>query len=679
VQILIKIFELLHPVDRFYASQTCKRFFEISEHYKFTDDSKLSITKTTFNDNFEPAKDFLMSFRSFPNISFTEVEFNDSQKFWLKHGEAVESLTINSCDITVRKLKSILNQTTNLRQLKIQDSRELFMSGRLFEENDMMMESVESLCLPKNRYLSDSLFSRITRVMPNLSSLDLSSNSISFHRGLYKKFYPKHIDEETGSESVFTFHFIRKFIEKRADKIKKLNFNSTLIDGNTLESLSEIENLKLDSLHLRQCDQLTNDGFISLIKTQPNITHLDLTFSVRITDPSLMVICENLKLLKVLKVRRCRALTDVSVKMISELPELETLDISECDLITSASILEGIASKKNEVLKELYMSALNICENTIAKVTENIPNLTVLDLSFCFNHVDDVGVQLILKNLVWLRELNLDLCERISDGGLTGMAMKEKLEDFETSKNQDIAEVKPEPIVSGSIMMPEPSRQPMFKISLRSKAEEEIVSDANRKRAMMQMAVEINLEEQVSSNFSIARLRGLRILKLGSCNKISDVSMIFNFKLPELREINISKCQQISVVGIKALVENCPALEIVNLSECHTINDKCIELITTKLPRLTHLNISRCFQLTDYSLDYIALNCRRIRELNVLGCRNMSDEPHLRLANATSLKDISFSKPGPYGEMSSYIPPAPRILSSSRNSFPLPLPLPFRY
>lgn len=140
------------------------------------------------------------------------------------------------------------------------------------------------------------------------------------------------------------------------------------------------------------------------------------------------------------------------------------------------------------------------------------------------------------------------------------------------------------------------------------------------------------------------------------------------------------RCQQISIIGIKALVENCSSLEIVNLSECHNISDKCIELIATKLPRLTNLNISRCFQLTDFSLDYIAMNCKRIRELNVSGCRNMSDEPHLRLANASSLRNISFSKPGPYSGPSGPIPPAPRMFSSaSRNSFPMALPLPFRY
>lgn len=678
-QILIKIFEFLHPADRFFASQTCKRFLEVSDHYKFIDDSQLKFSKIMFSDNTAPVKSFTQSFRSFSNLSFLDVEFNECQKFWQKHGELVESLTIDSCDITVRKLKMILNETSNLVHLKIQNSRELFMSGRLFDENDFLLEHLTSLSLPNNRYLSDSLFSRMTKVMPKLSSLDLNSNSISFHRGLYKKFYPINADDEDGSESVFTFHFIRKFVKNRADKIKELNFNSTLIDGNALETLSEIDDLHLTTLHLRQCDQLTNDGFISLIKVQPFLTHLDLTFSVRITDPSLIEICESLKSLKVLKLRRCRALTDVSVKMVVDLPLLEVLDISECEALTSAAIINGIASSKNEVLKEFYLSALNICENTIRKIAENIPNLLVLDLSFCFNHVDDVSIQMILKNLVLLRELNLDLCERISDAGLTGMSMKQKMENLDKKNDEEHVEEKCEPIVSGSIILPEPPRSQHFKISLRTKAEEEIVGDAMKKNAMMQMAMEINLQDQESSNYSIARLRGLRVLKLGSCNKISDVSLIYNFKLPELKEINLSKCQQISIVGIKALVENCPSLEVLNLSECHNISDKCIELIARKLPRLTTLNISRCFQLTDFSLDYIALYCKRIRELNVLGCRYMSDEPHLRLANADSLKNISFSKPGPYSDASAPIPPPPRMQSSSRNSFPFPLPLPFRY
>lgn len=580
----------------------------------------MNFTKTSFADNEYPTKNFLQSFRQFRSISFTDVEFGECQNFWIKLGADIENLSLSFCDITERKLTLIIRQVKNLKSLKIENCRELFMSGRLFDDAMPPLVSVTTLSLAQNRYLSDSLFNRIIKVIPNLESLDLSGCHISFHKGLYKKFYPASKEDEP-SESVLTFHFLNKFIEREFEKIKELNFNSTLIDGNTLIMLSEVKNLKLDALHLRSCDQLTNDGIISLINVQTNLQHLDFTYSMRLTDQSLIKICEVLKNLKILKLRRCRALTDLGVKNLIDLPQLQILDISECESITSAGILEGIASKNNPNIRELYVSALNICENTIVKISENFLNLRVLDLSFCFNHLNDFGVQMIFKNLLLLRELNLDLCDKISDAGLTGLGMKDKINDHEMdeekSENDDSVKkgsVSQVPIQNQMINIQQVDNGiHRMKISLRTKAEEEIVKDAIRKKQMMEMCEQINFEDQDSSNYSLSRLSGLLVFKIGRCNRISDVSLIYNLRLPELKEINLSKCQQISIVGIKALVENCPSLEVIDLSECHNINDKCIELITRKLHRLAKLNIQGCHQLTDFSLDYIALYCTRIK------------------------------------------------------------------
>lgn len=618
----------------------------------------MDFKKLTFDDKSALGRTFLKSFRSFPNVQFNEVEVNECGEFFKRFGADIETLSIVSCDISERKLQSILQSTKSLRQLQIQQCSDLFISGRFLTESNLLLENVTCLSLALNRHLTDLLFNRITQAMPNLSSLDLSGNTISFHKGLHKKFYPGSHDEECGSKTVFTSFFIQKFLRERASKIKELTFNSTLIDGNALQSLAEnCSEMQLESLFLKSCDQLTNDGIISFIDVQRNLQVLDLSLSVRLTDLALMHICECLKNLKVLKVRRCRALTDISVKLVVDLPQLEVLDISECEAITSAALIDGIASKRNELMKELYLSALNISEAAIVKVSENFPNLRVLDLSYCIHIIDDVCLQAILKNLTLLRELNLSLCERISDEGLTGMGMVEKIEDLNAIKEKENEKAHPNIIFAA-----DPSSQPI-RISLQSKAEREIVEDAMRKRAMLRLAKEINLQDQKSSNYSIARLRGLRVLKLSGCNKVSDVSLIYNFKLPELKEINLSKCQQISMQGIKELVENCPALEVVNLSECHNINDKCIELITRKLPRLTTLDITRCHQLTDFSLDYIAVHCKRIRKLNLGGCRHMSDEPNLKLVSVESLRNISNIKGGSEIENPARIPRPPTFSS----------------
>lgn len=186
-----------------------------------------------------------------------------------------------------------------------------------------------------------------------------------------------------------------------------------------------------------------------------------------------------------------------------------------------------------------------------------------------------------------------------------------------------------------------------FKISLRSKAEEEIVNDAKRKKVMLEM-YEHNHTNTDYSGYSINRAKGLTTLTLTACNKITDVSLKYSFELLELRELSLSKCQQISSIGMDSLVKKCPSIEILNLSECHNISDKTVEMITIHLNRLTHLYLERCTQLSDHSLDHIAVNCTALKYLDVRSCRAMCSEPNLRLVNLTTLKHISMSKPGPY-------------------------------
>lgn len=194
----------------------------------------------------------------------------------------------------------------------------------------------------------------------------------------------------------------------------------------------------------------------------------------------------------------------------------------------------------------------------------------------------------------------------------------------------------------------QPLRHP-YQISLRSKAEEDIVNDAKRKKIMLEMCDQtINKEEINCSQYSIRRLKGLRTLNLSSCNRITDVSLKYAFEFLELKTLSLSKCQQVSSIGLDAILTTCPSLEELNLSECHNINDHAIDAITRKLHRLTHMHIERCSQLTDHTLDYIALNCKRLKYLDVRGCRSMCSEPNLRLEHLRSLKRIVMSKPGPY-------------------------------
>ncbi|XP_055316314.1 dynein regulatory complex subunit 6-like [Sitodiplosis mosellana] len=696
MEIILQIMSYLNPGDVLEASLTCRRWFNASLHPKFMSRIQIHFDKLQLNDTHDPSSPlnaFAESMRYYTKIYLNQVDLDQANlEFWHRFGAQFIEIVFNSCDLREKTFNAILKQLTNLESLQINSCRELFMSGRLFK-NACDREAIGAACvnvkrisLCNNRYLSDALFSRIVSTMKNIQYLNLSGCHISFHNALYRKFYPEYVHD--ASESVLTFRYIIQFIEFQANHLRYLDFSETLIDGNALTTMAQVNNLKLEQLDLRSCDQLTSVGICSFVRFQSGLVSLDLSHSVRLTDPSVLEICRTLTQLKTLKIRRCRAITDQSIKEIRLLKHLECLDISECDAITSKGFIEGIANQPNDCMIELHVSALNICELAVIKVAESLPSLRLLDLSFCKNAVTNLAVQIIFKHLTKLRTLNLEFCDMISDAGITGMEMQLQVEKYEQMLNrkqsdsvakslsesnfhmvddaqenndevdQPIEELQHEPMMNHRHSHP-------FHISLRSRAEEDIVNDAKRKKIMLYMCEQPLNKEQINcSPYSIVRLKGLRHLNVASCNRISDVSLKYAFDFIELETLSLSKCQQVSAIGIECVLVKCPSIKVFNLSDCHNLTDHAILMISSQMKRLTHLHIERCSQLTDTTLDYIALNCKRLKLLDVRGCRSMSSEPNLRLENLRSLQQILMSKPGPYMTPFGKQPKAPPMPSA---------------
>lgn len=183
---------------------------------------------------------------------------------------------------------------------------------------------------------------------------------------------------------------------------------------------------------------------------------------------------------------------------------------------------------------------------------------------------------------------------QITDTGITGIQCS-------TSK--------PHVPVSNVYVNPSQTTNGM-KISLRSRAEEEIIADANRKRALLATIENANLTITQNSGYSLLRLKGLRLLNLGGCTKITDISLKYGLAFRELSSLSLSNCQQISFSGIQALLENCPSIENLYLSNCCNINDLTVELIAMKLKRLHLIDIRGCRQLTENNINDIHFHCR---------------------------------------------------------------------
>ncbi|KOC70602.1 F-box/LRR-repeat protein 4 [Habropoda laboriosa] len=636
IDVIIHILSYLSTSDRMSAGLVNRTWREASLAMKFLDQEALVLGRPRADNLNQVIKILQHSIRPFYHFVFREVELKRNMPIWDQYGPHMKSLILLCCDLSEKTLVEVFKCCKSLKVLHIHGCRECLMSGRLLEdENDKKelsetFKNLQELSLGCNRFLSDALFNRLVSICPSLESLSLMGCQISFHYGLYKKFYPQNLTLTEASNSVFTFLNTLHYLRQQAYKLKHLNFGYTLIDGTALATLSALEDLKLESLMLQGCYQLTTEGIKGLAQHQIYLKVLDISFCVRITDASLLHICKNLTKLETLRIRRCRAVTDMGILYIQSLKHLKELDISEDEQLTGDCIIHGLCSshgycniddssivqdidpeninfglpEKNYIVKKtirkekmqiLSASALHLHEESVECISKSFPNLRYLELSSCFNGVTDKTIQMIFKELVHLHTLKISHCVDVSDAGLTGMS----------AGNHEHVE--------------------KIEIGLRSRAEEEIVRDADRKREIMKLCENVAIKpSNTFSGFSMLRLKCLRELDLSGCNKITDVSLKHSFAFPELKILNLSQCQQITHVGLDYLSKNNPAIEDLYLNQCHNISDIGISYVAQRLHRLKRLLIQGCSQLTDHTLESITLYCKSLYYLDTRYCRGMT-------------------------------------------------------
>lgn len=639
LQIIIHILQFLPLSDRISASQVCHLWHMASKDLRLHGSEVVVLQ----DDLTRPLHVFENSLGMFLNFLFKEVELGKKlDKFWDRFCPQMQSLSMYNCVVSEKAFVDILLSCSHLEILYLNGCRELLMSGRVLERADdvnllrMNLVNLRELSLASNRYLSDALFNRFVAIAPNLEDLSLSECQISFNNVLCKRFYPRGISELgniMASESVLTFHNILKYIVSQAGKIQKLRFGHTLIDNSALSQLAEVPALHLRTLHLDSCHQLNNTGILRLTEYQQTLTELNLRNCLRISDVALIAICHNLQNLTILNMQNCHAITNVGVAELHHLKKLVDLNLSHCKEVTGDGIESGLCTFVNTKFRRLFLNALSLDERTVCHIAEYLPGLTHLDLGCCVSAVTDASIQAICHYQVWLRSLKLTSCDKVTDAGLTGMGLTAG--ETEQRKNKSEARELVENEISGMPSIGNGGGQHsdrLHKISLRSRAEQDIVNDAKRKKVILQMCEEQDTEE-VENGFSLARLKGLQELDLCGCNRITDVSLKYAFSFLELRYLNLSHCQQVTHVGISELASKSPSIETLIMSNCHNITDDGVINSVKQWSRLKRLELQGCSQLTGACLTAIGQNCCSLKYLDISGCSGISleESEHLEL------------------------------------------------
>ena len=76
-----------------------------------------------------------------------------------------------------------------------------------------------------------------------------------------------------------------------------------------------------------------------------------------------------------------------------------------------------------------------------------------------------------------------------------------------------------------------------------------------------------------------------------------------------LQNIDLSGCQRVTDMGIKALTSGCKKMERVNVSSCYELSDAAFESLGT-CTSLRSINACGCDRLTDTGLQALAQSAR---------------------------------------------------------------------
>jgi hypothetical protein len=92
-----------------------------------------------------------------------------------------------------------------------------------------------------------------------------------------------------------------------------------------------------------------------------------------------------------------------------------------------------------------------------------------------------------------------------------------------------------------------------------------------------------------------------------------------------LQSIDVSKCWDITDIGLSALGLGCGQLQTINLSDCRSITDIGLSALGHGCGQLRMINLTNCRSITDIGLTALGQGCGQLQTINLSGCRSITD------------------------------------------------------
>ncbi|KAJ6666040.1 hypothetical protein lerEdw1_000944 [Lerista edwardsae] len=518
-------------------------------------------------------------------------------------GPQLHGLCLHGSSLTEACFEELLLACPCLTALNLGGCNSLFMPGTLLSKAETALQAKRSLAnlqelnLSGVRYLSDLTFNRLTGCTPRLAKLSLARCHMTFEFDAY------YGADKYNSSVLLTFRNLLQFVRAQAGSLKALDLSGTSISSQPMASLVRVENLRLEEVALQSCRDLTNEAVSILCQHQPHLTALDLSGCSELSDRAILVVSSRLPALRCLRLGKLPRITDAGFQGISHLKHLQSLDVSECSLVSCSELVKAFSAIHAEPkLVSLNLAFCSLLRDSavlsLAKALSR--TLRVLDLSSCVS-ITNRSLKAIVSYLSRLSILRLAWCKELTDWGLLGI--EEPNKEHELNREKDAGPKFSRNFGNMGFFLPPP---------------QDLVQDT---------PILIDFTEQAVTqkpHVSLTALTRLQELDLTACGKLTDMSIAKVISFPELRRLSLSLVSNITDASLIAVARNCRSLEHLSLSHCGNLTDQGFVEAATSLYRLQHLILSSCNQLTPRTLKAIGQDCRQLKCLDVSMCSGIS-------------------------------------------------------
>ncbi|XP_044020107.1 F-box/LRR-repeat protein 3-like [Aphidius gifuensis] len=505
----------------------------------------------------------------------------------------------------------------------------------------------------KNHVCDSSIIPYVSDHCKNLTSLECEFNvdSLKYDAGHFVQAF-------THEESVIA-------ISNNCKKLKRLEIplctlvpsihTDPLSSSSVLDELSKLqclEHLNLSNSKnledkIRGCMGLTETALVGLTNLknlqQLNVSHIDI-----ITDSSII----KLKGLKELHCNECKKLTNAGIiQFIKNNPDLELLDVSFIDNITIDLIIAADQATKNHStiiaignncknLKSLDIQGCTSLTETALVALTNMKNLQILNVGDL-----DIITDSFLIKLKGLKELHCNGCEKLTNAeSIIAISNNcKKLKRLEIPHSFIVPSIHTEPLSSPSVLDEISKLQYLEHLNLGytiNLKDSTIIAIANNCTNLKSL--------DIQGCYTITEIALVALLNLKNLQKL-DVSRLdiitnsFLIKLKGLKEFDCVGCEKLTNVGIIQFIKNNPDLEKIVV--------RGIGNITTDLvigaDQLTELEYLECLilpgpiELSEESIIAISNNCKKLKRLEIPRCIIVSSIDGEPLSSPSVLDEIS--------------------------------------